>query len=300
MGDNIRKATVGIAKCPKTQQLYGVRIEIEQNKWTANWAFPIKPEVAKREGYAQNQFPPDLKYDKNYPGCPYCHQVEDLVAISAPKQTKPIRVSVSSPGYDNIGQILNTLKIKYEPFSTCQFNCDLLFLNCGTSDSVNSAKLRQFVGEGGCVYASDLTDGIITSAFPNLFSFRGHVGAVCKVNADVVDAELRKIVGNKIEIEFDMPVWAVLNSSRGETLLKGSIGSKYSGLPIMVKVPYGKGTIFYTCFHNYAQASEKEQALLQLLVLKQIGSSSNRSIEEAGQSIGVDINAIKAKFKSNF
>lgn len=294
------EATIGIAKCPHSGQLYGVRIEINGSKWTATWAFPIKPDVAKREGYSENQFPAGLLYTKEYPGCPYCKKVEDLVQISKPKVKKTIRVNVSSPCYDDIGKILTSLKINHDKFSHSKFNCDLLFLNCGTSDFIDPKQLRDFVSNGGCVYASDLTDTIISSAFPSLFNFKGHIGEVCTINADVVDRELKEIVGNTIRIEFDMPVWAVLNSANGSVLLKGSAGSKYSGLPIMVKVPYGKGVIFYTCFHNHAQASEKEQALLQLLVLKQIGSSSNLSIEDASAEIGVDIKTIKAKFRSNW
>lgn len=293
------KALVGVAKCPRTNQLYGVRIETTV-KWMATWAFPIKPEIAKREGYAANQFPPDLIYSKDYPGCPYCRRFEDLVAISKPQGTRKLRISMSSSGYDDIGKILDTLKIKYDEFNKIQFNCDLLFLNCGTPDYVDTDKLREFVKNGGCVYASDLTDTIIEKAFPGYFNFNGHIGEVCKVMAVVDDQELREIVGNKIQIEYDMPVWAVLNSAQGKTLLSADIGSRYSRLPMMVKVNYGKGTIFYTCFHNYAQASEKEKALLQLLVLKQIGSNSNCSIEEAGADLGIDIERIKSKFKSNW
>ena len=37
-----------------------------------------------------------------------------------------------------------------------------------------------------------------------------------------------------------------------------------------------------------------------LLVLKQIGSNSNCSIEEAGADLGIDIERIKSKFKSNW
>ncbi len=298
--DNKVNALVGIAKCPHTKQLYGVRIEIEKNKWIATWAFSIRPEIAKREGYTANQFPSDLIYSKEYPGCPYCHRKEDLAEISKPEIKKTLKVGVSSPCYDDIGKILTSLKIPHEPFTKCQFNCNLLFLNCGTNDSINPSQLKKYVESGGCVYASDLTDTIISSAFPGLFNFKGHVGEVCKIYADVVDSELREIVGNKILIEFDMPIWAVLNKSQGSTLLVGSSGSKYSGLPIMVKVAFGKGIIFYTCFHNHSQASEKEQALLQLLVLKQIGSNANMSIEEASAGIGIDINKIKAKFKTNY
>lgn len=294
------KALVGVAKCPKTNQLYGVRIDATNRKWVATWAFPIKPEIAKREGYVANQFPQDLLYSKDYPGCPYCRHHEDLATISKVQGNKILRISVSSPGYDDIGKILETLKIKYEGFNRIQFNCDLLFLNCGTSDHISTDKLRMFVQNGGCVYASDLTDTIIDAAFPGYFNFKGHIGEVCKVYAVVEDMELREIVGKKIQIEYDMPVWAVLNSAKGKVLLYADEGSKYSKLPMMVKVNYGKGTIFYTCFHNYAQASEKEKALLQLLVLKQIGSNSNCSIEEAGADLGIDVEKIKSKFKSNW
>ena len=293
------KALVGVAKCCKTNQLYGVRIDTT-SKWIATWAFPIKPEIAKREGYAANQFPPDLLYSKEYPGCPYCKRFEDLAVISRPQGNKNLRISMTSSGYDDIGKILDILKIKYDEFNRMQFNCDLLFLNCGTSDHIDTDKLRMFVQNGGCVYASDLTDTIIERAFPGYFHFRGHVGEVCKVNALVEDRELREIVGSKIQIEYDMPVWAVLNSAKGTTLLSADAGSRYSRLPMMVKVNYGKGTIFYTCFHNYAQASEKEKALLQLLVLKQIGSNGNCSIEEASADLGIDVEKIKLKFKSNW
>lgn len=300
MVSNKIDALVGIAKCPHAGQVYGVRIEIEKNKWTATWAFAIKPEIAKREGYTANQFPSNLIYSKEYPGCPYCHRMEDLAEISKPAVKKTLKIGVSSPCYDDIGKILSSLKIPHEPFSKCQFNCNLLFLNCGTNDIININQLRKYVEAGGCVYASDLTDTIISSAFPGLFNFQGHVGEVCKIYADVVDKELQEIVGDRILIEFDMPIWAVLNKSQGSTLLIGSQGSKYANLPIMVKVPYGKGIIFYTCFHNHAQASEKEKALLQLLVLKQIGSSSNMSIKEASIEIGVDLNKIKSKFRTNY
>lgn len=68
----------------------------------------------------------------------------------------------------------------------------------------------------------------------------------------------------------------------------------------MVSLKYGKGTIFFTCFHNHVQTSEKEKALLQLLVLKQLGSNSDQSIEETGAELGIDVEKIKSKFSSNW
>jgi hypothetical protein len=76
------KVAVGIAKCPSTGKIYGVRVEERGSKWVATWAFPIKPEVAKREGYSTNRFPPDITYDKAYPGCPFCKRFENLSEIT--------------------------------------------------------------------------------------------------------------------------------------------------------------------------------------------------------------------------
>ena len=58
---------IGIARCPKTDKVYGVRLEEKtSNRWTATWAFSIKEETAQREGYTQNQFPTDLNYEADY------------------------------------------------------------------------------------------------------------------------------------------------------------------------------------------------------------------------------------------
>ena len=79
MSMSINNAAVGIARCTAMSKIYGVRVE-ERNKgkWWATWAFPIKSEVAKREGYEEQPFPSDLQFEKKYPGCPYCEKFEEL------------------------------------------------------------------------------------------------------------------------------------------------------------------------------------------------------------------------------
>ena len=37
---------------------------------------------------------------------------------------------MTSPGFDDIGEVLNTMGVTYEPFSG-SYDCDLLFVNCG-------------------------------------------------------------------------------------------------------------------------------------------------------------------------
>ena len=122
------------------------------------------------------------------------------------------------------------------------------------------------------------------------------------MSVDVVDKELIEIAGTKLAITFDLGAWVLLNSSKGDVLLRASSNnsSMYANKPIMVKVKYGKGLIFFTSFHNHAQASEREKALLQLLLLKQFGANSNTSISDASSELGVNLDEIKSKFNFNW
>ena len=92
----------------------------------------------------------------------------------------PQKVYVTTPGYDNIGQILESMKIEFKPFRGA-FDCTILFINCGTSDRIDPAALADFVSAGGCVYASDHVANYIAAAFPGVFDFGGHGGQSGKV-----------------------------------------------------------------------------------------------------------------------
>ena len=203
------------------------------------------------------------------------------------------KVKVTASGYDNIGEVLMTMGVAYEDFSG-QYDCDLLFMNCGTSDVLDIDSVRQFVEDGGCLYASDLASGFLTQAFPGIFRFGG-TGNRGTVAANVVDAELQSVIGRMVNVHFDMGGWSIIERCRGDVLVEAAADTPYVGRPLMVSREVGRGAIFYTSFHNRAQASEQEQALLQLLVLKQIGIRSNLSLEQAGQAVGFNLAAIKAR-----
>jgi hypothetical protein len=200
-------------------------------------------------------------------------------------------VQVTSPGYDNIGAVLTVMSVAFEPFAGA-YDSDLLFVNCGTRDAVDPARLRRFVDAGGCLYASDLTSGLIAGAFPGMFTFRGS-GAAGMVAANVIDEELREVVGDSTGIHFDMGAWSVLESCRGETLVEAAAGTPYGGRPLMVEAGYGRGAVFYTSFHNRAQVSEQERVLLQLLVLKQISKSSKTTVAQASRALGISLAALQ-------
>ena len=203
------------------------------------------------------------------------------------------KVCVTSSGWDDIGEVLRSMGVAFEPF-TGQYDCDLLFVNCGTSDALDPASLQRFVRAGGCLYASDLTSSLIVNAFPGVFRFGGS-GQAGMVAANIIDDELRQVVGDSTIVHFDMASWSVLEGCQGETLVEADRGTAYAGRPLMVEVEFGDGAVFYTSFHNRAQVSEQENVLLQLLVLKQISTSSNTTVAQAGQSLGISLNALKAR-----
>ena len=285
------EVVIGIAECPTVRKLYGVRTEIRGNSWEATWAFPIKKEVAEREGYKKSRFPKGIRYNAEYKGCPYCEKVEDLAEISRNVRTE-YSIAVSEPGCDDIGSILDSMGIKYEPYSAIRYNCDILFINCLTSDEFDSGELKKYVEEGGCLYASCYADEIVKPAFREMIE-SDHSGSPHKELVLVEDEELKEIVGNSIMVEFDT-AWAQIYKAYDARVI---LRSSKTNLPIMISANRGNGMIFFTCFHNRAQASEKEHALLQLMVLRQIGANSGKSLEAAGREFGVDVDRIKATFQ---
>lgn len=195
------------------------------------------------------------------------------------KSIKDLIIKVTSPLYDNIGQILHQLDINYQPFEG-NYNCDILFLNCGTPDLIDYEGLRSFVQNGGILYASDLTDAHIRSAWPGIMTVNNDT-VECRIRADIEDPDLRQHLGCSIDIEFDMSVWSKINSiSQGKILMR----SAEEGFPIMVEFSIGQGKVFYTSFHNHAQAEEAEEKLLRLLVVKQVSIATRQSFQQTMQS----------------
>jgi hypothetical protein len=203
------------------------------------------------------------------------------------------KICVTSSGYDNIGEVLSSMGIAFEPF-TGDYDCDLLFVNCGTRDVLDLDSLRRFVDAGGCLYASDLTSSLMVSAFPRMFGFGGS-GQAGVVAANIVDEELRQVAGDTIPVHFDLGSWSVLESCQGSTIVEAARDTAYAGRPLMVEIEFGRGAIFYTSFHNRAQVSQQERVLLQLLVLKQISTVSNTTVAQAGESLGISLSALKRR-----
>jgi len=203
----------------------------------------------------------------------YRPQSKELTA----KNAKNAKLVVTKPCYDDIGQVLRMLDRPYTDYTpSTGFDCDMFFLNCGTNDPINQQSLRKFVAQGGILYASDLTSSLVESAFPGVFTFSPISGEQGTMVARVRDEELLGIMGKSVTIHFDLGMWSVLNSiNRGKIILE----SQENGKPLMVQVPFEKGMIFYTCFHNHAQANAKEKSLLELLNVKIFAEFEKTSVK---------------------
>lgn len=66
------KANVILAKCRTERELYGMRVEERGGDWIRTWAFPIRQELAEKEGFDKVQIQGSFTTTEDYPGCPYC------------------------------------------------------------------------------------------------------------------------------------------------------------------------------------------------------------------------------------
>jgi hypothetical protein len=66
------KANVILARCSNERETYGMRIEEKEGDWIRTWAFPVRQEMAEREGFDKVEIHGSFLATEEYPGCPYC------------------------------------------------------------------------------------------------------------------------------------------------------------------------------------------------------------------------------------
>jgi predicted RNA-binding Zn-ribbon protein involved in translation (DUF1610 family) len=69
-------AKVVIARCSKSKESFGIRIEQRGKDWVYTWAFPIDEQKAAREGYSALSTTTLSEEGSDYPGCPHCGDKE--------------------------------------------------------------------------------------------------------------------------------------------------------------------------------------------------------------------------------
>jgi hypothetical protein len=135
-----------------------------------------------------------------------------------------------------------------------------LFINCDAnySDSggaVDTA-LQNFSNNGGHIYFSDLADSWLTAVFPDKITFGSHSTSSGTVSGEVIHPGLAAVVGNPINIIFDLGAWADIDTvaSGVETFIQGDISalSSLAGVhPITVgwRPSSSSGCVFFTSYH---------------------------------------------------
>ena len=69
-------AKIILGKCAQCGDVFGMRVEYQNNDWVRTWAFKISQHAAMSEGYDNTQIVGSFIRTKDYPGCPYCGNME--------------------------------------------------------------------------------------------------------------------------------------------------------------------------------------------------------------------------------
>ena len=173
---------------------------------------------------------------------------------------------------------------------------DVVFLTCNVNADVDKLvePLRNYVANGGILYASDWRYEAVAKAFKDMQQENLIAdGMAQQIEADIVDPELRRALGiSKIPLNFNLGDWkaAAFGGPSVQVLIKGTYekmnGQGTATAPLMVKFPFNKGTVIFTSFHNEAQNSRIEEQLLQYLVFSLvtagIDAELNSSLDREG------------------
>ncbi len=245
---------------------------------------------------------------------------QQAVVIKSPSTTvaKQLRLAVTPSHqdknglvWDDMAKLLSTLGegYKFKLINAIDLldakkleEFDVLFLTCapGGADASRieeafTYNLRNFVGQGGTIYASDWRYDSIAAAFPDIASARlKGDGRGQTLEAQVVDPGLRDMLkSDTVALKFDLDRWktAAFAGDRVKVLIEGNYHQQQFGIakaPLLVKFQFGKGTVIFTSFHNEKQNSEVEQKLLKYLVFSavtaQIENQVNQTLVQGGFS----------------
>lgn len=221
-----------------------------------------------------------------------------------------IEIAVVTGAYDDVGGILSRLGLSYDtfdgdPYGTREYEqllgdpsrmaqYDIIFFNCGMDDSwaygyggitLNAIRqnLREFVQNGGSIYASDWAYYMIEAPFPSLIQFAGDdssyssaaVGESGYYTVNVLDSGLQTLLGSTTaSINYDLASWVVpANTNSGEILVRGSVLFYENWTSLVNKdVPLviagsDNGRILYTSFHNETQTTVDMDRMLEQMAL---------------------------------
>jgi hypothetical protein len=247
-------------------------------------------------------------------------EIETVIGTETVTQPKPLRLAVTPPEFDNMGALLEKLGegYRYDTISVDDLldpdklrEYDVVFLTCGgypeswlgerigagdrgaevfrpNEEVIGRAResLRSYVGQGGILYASDWRLSIVQMSFEE-FADRDEVKGVKQdVEAEIVHSGLREALRRpSVPLHFDKDGWdpALFTGKDVVVYLRGTFKTKEGNdltKPLLVRIPFREGQIFFTAFHNEKQNSEEELQLLRYLVFTMVTSRVESKVRE--------------------
>lgn len=151
------------------------------------------------------------------------------------------KLAVTPSGYDDMKSVLTGMGFSPDEISWDDLKSldklkqySAVYINCsGDTDTVATEavdSLKQYVQDGGVIYASDWANSIIARAFPGKITFYNggtsamgaRAGNAGSVTAKVADSGMAAVLGkSEIEVNFDLGSWAVMTATTGTTYFTG-------------------------------------------------------------------------------
>jgi hypothetical protein len=73
MEDKLLKVVIVLSRCSQSRRPFGIRFEERAvGQWLADWAFSLKDDAARREGYDRSTLAGTFGFEADFPGCPSC------------------------------------------------------------------------------------------------------------------------------------------------------------------------------------------------------------------------------------
>lgn len=226
----------------------------------------------------------------------------------------PARFAVTDPYWDDIGKILTAMGYKFDEIQDSQLanydfikKYDAIFINCSGDSAANAPaardSLRQYVQNGGALYASDYAFVYFKESFPGylIFPDNPYIGIGNQhVTATITDPGLKLyLLQDQVDIFYNLGAWVILDDVGPDTqvIMRGDVqvwtGSALSmesgppshhlpspisaqGIQTLLNKPlaasfrYGDGFAIYTTFHNEPQLTGLQRKLLEYFIIKPI------------------------------